>query len=279
MELAVFYWASRCMAWPTGASCHPRGDRKGTTMKQNKYDDADFFAKYSEMPRSIGGLPAAGEWGTFRALLPQLRDKAVLDLGCGFGWHCRYAREQLARRVVGIDLSAKMLDRARAMTDDPQIEYRRMAVEDIDFADEEFDVAISSLALHYVEDFAAVCRQIYRCLTPGGSFVLSVEHPIYTALAAQDWHYGSQGEKLHWPVDGYHQEGVRQANFLVVNVIKYHRTVATYINTLLACGFRLRQLSELQPTQDMLNSQPAWQEEMRRPMFLLLAADKEPLAQ
>ena len=73
-------------------------------MKQNKYDDPAFFANYSQMARSIGGLDAAGEWPAFRALLPTLRDKTVLDLGCGFGWHCRYAREQQARAVVGVDL-------------------------------------------------------------------------------------------------------------------------------------------------------------------------------
>nr|WP_199616218.1 hypothetical protein [Paenibacillus alkalitolerans] len=72
-------------------------------MKQNKYDDPEFFENYSRMPRSTGGLSAAGEWPAFRALFPVLRDKKVLDLGCGFGWHCRYARERQARSVVGID--------------------------------------------------------------------------------------------------------------------------------------------------------------------------------
>lgn len=81
-------------------------------MKQNKYDDPAFFARYSEMARSVGGLQAAAEWPAFRGLLPDLRDKRVLDLGCGFGWHCRYAREQGARSVVGVDLSEKMLRRA-----------------------------------------------------------------------------------------------------------------------------------------------------------------------
>ena len=102
-------------------------------MKQNKYDDPAFFANYSQMARSIGGLDAAGEWPAFRTLLPQLHDKNVLDLGCGFGWHCRYAREQQARSVVGVDISEKMIARARENTNDPAIEYRRMAIEDIDF--------------------------------------------------------------------------------------------------------------------------------------------------
>jgi len=243
-------------------------------VQQNKYDDSGFFEKYSLMPRSVGGLEAAGEWSTFRAMLPDLRDKKVLDLGCGFGWHCRYARENHAKSVVGVDLSENMLERARTMTDDPHIEYRRLAIEDIDFAEGEFDTVISSLALHYVEDFEAICRKIYRYLTDKGSFVFSVEHPMFTALAAQDWYYSSEGEKLHWPVDNYHLEGPRQAKFLDNDVVKYHRTVATQMNALIASGFTITKISELQPTQEMLDSNPAWQEEVRRPMFLLVAAVK-----
>ncbi|MBW7459570.1 class I SAM-dependent methyltransferase, partial [Paenibacillus sepulcri] len=196
----------------------------------------------------------------------------VLDLGCGFGWHSRYAREQHARSVVGVDLSENMLAKARASTSDPGIEYRRLAIEDIDFAAEEFDVVISSLALHYVERFDNVCRRIHHCLVPGGAFILSVEHPVFTALAAQDWHYGPQGERMHWPVDHYQNEGLRQARFLDNDVVKYHRTVATHINALIDAGFSIMRLSEPQPTQEMLAHNPAMQDETRRPIFLLIAA-------
>jgi SAM-dependent methyltransferase len=243
-------------------------------MKQNKYDDPGFFAKYSKMPRSIGGLNAAGEWPAFRALLPSLQDKKVLDLGCGFGWHCRYAREQGARSVVGIDLSEKMLARARAFAHDPAITYRRLAIEDMDFPKEEFGVVISSLALHYVADYETVCRKVHECLSPGGTFVFSVEHPIFTALAAQDWHYGPQGERLHWPVDDYQQEGSRETAFLDSGVVKYHRTLATLVNTLTDCGFQILKLSEPEPAPELLETIPGMRDETRRPMFLLIAAGK-----
>lgn len=243
-------------------------------MKQNKYDDSAFFDSYSQMARSIGGLDAAGEWPAFRQMLPPLRDKNVLDLGCGYGWHCRYARTQQARSVVGVDISEKMIARARESTNDPAIEYRQLAIEDIDFPAETFDVVISSLAFHYVESFDIVCKKVYHCLVPEGVFVFSVEHPIFTALPAQDWYYGQHGERLHWPVDRYQDEGMRQARFLGHDVVKYHRTVATYLNTLLATGFTITRLSEPQPTQEMLNSRPDMQDETRRPMFLLIAAVK-----
>jgi SAM-dependent methyltransferase len=243
-------------------------------MKQNKYDDPAFFANYSQMARSIGGLEAAGEWPAFRALLPVLRDKNVLDLGCGFGWHCRYAREQQARFVVGVDLSEKMIARARESTSDSAIEYRQLAIEDIDFSAETFDVVISSLALHYVERFDIVCQKVYSCLVAGGCFILSVEHPIFTALAAQEWYYGQQGERLHWPVDHYQDEGPRQARFLDHDVAKYHRTIATYLNTLIDSGFTITRVCEPQPTQEMLNGHPEMRDETRRPMFLLIAATR-----
>lgn len=138
-------------------------------MKQNKYDDSGFFDKYSQMPRSTRGLEAAGEWSTFRSLLPGLHGKRVLDLGCGFGWHCRYAREQQAESVVGVDLSANMLERARAMTRDPKIQYLQMAIEDIEFSKEEFDTVISSLAIHYVERFDDPAAAFIIVLSPAVS--------------------------------------------------------------------------------------------------------------
>lgn len=241
-------------------------------MKQNKYDDPAFFANYSQMARSTGGLDAAGEWPAFRAMLPSLREKRVLDLGCGFGWHCRFAREQGARSVVGVDLSEKMLKRARESTRDAAIEYRRLAIEDIDFPAASFDVVLSSLALHYVERFELVCQKVHHCLVPGGSFVLSVEHPMFTARAAQDWHYGEHGERLHWPVDHYSEEGLRQARFLDHEVVKYHRTVATYVNALIDTGFTIARLAEPLPAPELLARHPEWHDETRRPMFLLIAA-------
>jgi SAM-dependent methyltransferase len=243
-------------------------------MKQNKYDDPEFFANYSQMPRSTGGLNAAGEWQVFRGLLPKLKDTNVLDLGCGFGWHCRYASQQQAQSVVGVDLSENMLKRARESTHDPAIEYLQLAIEDIDFAPEQFDVVISSLAFHYIKNFAAICKKVYHALKPEGSFVFSIEHPIFTALAAQDWYHDDAGKRLHWPVDGYQDEGQRIARFLDNDVIKYHRTLETHINALIDAGFQIKKISEPQPSKEVLEEYPEMKDETRRPIFLLIAAVK-----
>ena len=280
-------------------------DQPEDTMKENKYDDPTFFGKYSQMPRSKEGLAAAGlsqliisggepllredlpdivehaklaaagEWHVLRRMLPPFEGKRVLDLGCGFGWHCRYAVEQGADSVVGVDLSERMLTEARAMTDSPAIQYLRMPIEAIDFPADSFDVAISSLAFHYIESFGGLCAKVNRCLSAGGHFVFSVEHPVFTAQGSQEWHCDAQGNHLHWPVDSYFSEGVRKAGFLGEEVMKYHKTLTAYVNGLLQNGFELLELVEPQPEPGLLEAYPEiMRDELRRPMMLLVSARK-----
>ena len=243
-------------------------------MKENKYDDEKFFGAYSRMNRSVEGLKGAGEWHELQKLLPDFRGKRLLDLGCGFGWHCRYAMEQGAASALGIDLSEKMMAEARKRNALPGIEYRRMAMEDYDFPPDTYDIVFSSLAFHYLDTFSDVCRRVYRTLRPGGAFVFSAEHPVFTAYGTEDWHYGEQGEALHWPVDRYFSEGERRTRFLGEEVVKYHRTLTTYVNDLFRAGFVLTGLTEPRPAPETLEKVPGMRDELRRPMMLILAALK-----
>jgi 2-polyprenyl-3-methyl-5-hydroxy-6-metoxy-1,4-benzoquinol methylase len=98
-------------------------------MTQNIYDRKEFFEEYSRLPRSVEGLAGAPEWPALRSMLPDLRGLKVVDLGCGFGWFCRWARENGAAQVLGIDVSEKMLQRAQAQTRDAAIAYTRADLE------------------------------------------------------------------------------------------------------------------------------------------------------
>ncbi len=243
-------------------------------MKENKYDQEAFFEKYRQFPRSVLGLEAAGEWHNFQKMMPNFKDKRVLDIGCGFGWHCNYAASQGAKEVTGIDLSAKMLQRAREITPYLNVTYIQMPMEELDFLEASFDVVISSLAFHYTPDFTLLCQKVYHCLSPGGAFVFSVEHPIFTAYGNQDWIYDDQGNPLYWPVDHYYHEGRREAIFLGEKVVKYHKTLTTYLSALLYAGFRLENLVEPKPTQKMLDNMDGMEDELRRPMMLLFSLQK-----
>lgn len=242
-------------------------------MKENKYDDQHFFQKYSEMSRSQQGLAGAGEWPELQKLLPDFRGMSVLDLGCGYGWHCKYAADHGAAQVLGTDISHRMLETAMRHNPGPNIEYHLGAMEELQFPNASFDVVLSSLALHYVANFPALVQNISRWLKPEGQFIFSVEHPVFTAYGSQDWYYDDQGNILHFPVDNYYLEGERTATFLGEQVVKYHRTLTTYLETLLRNGFQLQHVVEPQPPEHMMDL-PGMKDELRRPMMLLVSAKK-----
>lgn len=247
--------------------------KMGEDMKENKYDDEQFFIKYGQMARSLYGLDAAGEWSEFQKIMPDFQNKKVLDLGCGYGWHCQYAVQKGAKYVLGIDISHKMLDVAKQKNNDVKICYQCLAMEDLEFLDESFDIIISSLAFHYVKDFDALLDNIFKWLKKGGEFVFSVEHPVFTSDGLQDWYYDENGQILHFPVDNYYYEGKREAMFLGEKVIKYHRTLTTYLNGLLQKGFVLQHIIEPQPPKEMMHIE-GMKDEMRRPMMLLVSYKK-----
>lgn len=161
------------------------------------------------------------------------------------------------------------------MTDSKAIEYIKVPIEDIEFEENSFHVVISSLALHYIKSFDEVCKKVYSLLKENGDFIFSVEHPIFTAHGTQDWYYGEEGEILHWPVDRYFYEGLRHANFLGADVTKYHRTLTTYLNTLIEAGFEITNVVEPEPEENMLKEIPGMEDELRRPMMLLVSAKKK----
>ncbi|MBV9203094.1 MAG: class I SAM-dependent methyltransferase [Alphaproteobacteria bacterium] len=240
-------------------------------MTQNIYDNPEFFAGYSRLDRSVEGLEGAAEWPALKALLPDMRGLEVVDLGCGFGWFCRWAREQRAARVLGVDVSEKMLARARDTIIDPAITYLRADLERLELREAAFDLAYSSLALHYIDDLPALLGRVHCALRPGGHLVFSAEHPIFTAPANPGWSVDAAGRKT-WPVDSYLCEGPRRTDWLAKGVVKRHSTLGTYLNLLLRLGFALAHVEEWGPTDEQIAAHPSWAEERQRPMFLLVSA-------
>lgn len=226
------------------------------------------------MNRSVKGLEGAGEWKTLEKMLPDFRGKRVLDIGCGFGWHCQYAINHAAVSVIGIDISEKMLAVAKKKTS-KKIQYISQPIEDVIFPQSSFDVVISSLAFHYLKSFGDIAKNVFTWLVSSGEFVFSVEHPIFTSYGTQDWYRDLSGNILHFPVDNYFHEGKREVNFLGEKVLKYHKTLTTYLNALIQSGFEITGVVEPQPSETMLKTVKGMKDELRRPMMLIVSARKK----
>ncbi len=247
-------------------------------MKQNIYDNPSFHEPYKAMRQTGAGLNEALEQPALRSLLPSVREKTILDLGCGFGHFARHAVSQGAVQVIGVDISTRMLAEAETQSNHPDIRFVNSAIEDYVHDGSPVHIVVSSLTLHYVRDYSLAVQMVFDCLSDDGLFVFSVEHPICTSLLT-GWYEDADRHNLHWPVDHYRDESIRKGKWFIDGVVKYHRTMETYINTLLDHGFAIVRLLEPEAAPEFLADRPALAEERRRPPFLVIAARKHDAAE
>ena len=244
--------------------------------QQNIFDNPIFFEGYKKIRENAKNANNLFEIPALFSMMPDLKGKRVLDLGCGFGEHCKQFVDNGAEKVVGIDISSKMLEVAKQENSDPKIVYVNMPMEDIARLNESFDIVVSSLALHYVEDFAGVVRSIYSLLETEGVFIFSQEHPLVTChCGGNRWTKDENGEKKHVNLSNYGVEGQRQAKWFVDNVKVYHRTFSNIVNTLLEAGFSIEHMIEPLPTPELLESYPEYKDLFHKPDFLLLKVKKQ----
>ena len=243
--------------------------------QQNIYDNETFFEGYKGIRDNKVNANNLFEIPALFSMLPDLEGKRVLDLGCGFGEHCIKFVEQGAKKVVGIDISEKMLQVAKVENYHEKIQYINMPMEDLAQLQEKFDVVVSSLAFHYVEDFKGVIENIYNLLDEGGVFVFSQENPLCTSHSGGDrWTRDENGKKLHVNLANYGVEGERETVWFVDNVKKYHRTFSTIVNTLVEAGFAIEKMIEPLPTEEILEQYPDYRDLFHKPDFLLVKVKK-----
>ncbi|MEQ4674387.1 class I SAM-dependent methyltransferase [Providencia vermicola] len=240
-------------------------------QEQNIYDNPIFFDQYKSLRMNDTGLNGIMEEPALRALLPSLKGKVILDLGSGFGDFARYAHSAGAKKVYGVELSKNMIEQATQLTHTDDIEYIQTSMTDLTMLNGNFDLVISSLAIHYIENFNQLAITIYSQLKEGGKFIFSVEHPMCTAQSSS-FTKNDTGEFQCMAVDNYQDESIRHTTWFVDNVIKYHRTIESYVSGLLNAGFTLEALKEPKVIPSALQEKPETAIFNRYSPFLLLGA-------
>lgn len=247
----------------------------GVITEHNAYDDPGFFERYRRMRDDGASANELVEQPALRACLPPLEGLEILELGCGMGHLSLHLAEQGASRVLATDTSSRMLEVARSERPHARIEYLLCAMQDLGLPPASFDLVASSLALHYVADYAALVQNVAGWLRPRGRFVFSVEHPMKTAPRFQDvgWVEDPSGN-THWPLEGYCEEGARERSWFASGVVKYHRKVATLVNDLVAAGLSVERLDEPEETLEPGRREPAFPLHRHRPAVLVIGAAK-----
>lgn len=244
--------------------------------QQNIFDNETFFEKYKSLRDREDNLNDLLEQPAMAKLLPELSGKTVLDLGCGYGHNCLDFVKKGASRVVGIDISEKMLETAKAESADEKIEYINMSMTDISSLGEKFDVIYSSLAFHYVEDFVTFAKDMFSLLNGGGYLLFSQEHPIVTATFGQRGHFNrdENGDRVSYTFSNYNEPGKREITWFVDGVIKYHRPMGHIITALAKAGFVIDTVLEPLPEEWAIKILPTIKKELIKPNFLIVKAKK-----
>lgn len=242
---------------------------------QNIYDDPYFFECYQKHRKNKEGFNDELEQPAIISLLPNLLNLKVLDIGCGFGDFCRYVIGKGAVNIVGIDPSEKMIHAAKTSTNNVNITFIQSAVEKFESPSAQFDLVVSSLALHYVENFNEVVKKIFSWMKPKGFFIFSVEHPIRTAsLEYPEIMKDEHGENYH-AVYNYRDEILLHQHWFIDGVQKYHRTISTYINTLIEHGFTIEKVLEPMPDDELIKRINKFSVHKVRPPILIIKARKD----
>jgi len=240
---------------------------------QNIYDNPVFFESYKKLRENPDNVNLLIEKPALFSLAPDLTGKTVLDLGCGYGENCAEFKRFGAFKVTGIDISEKMLEVAKAETDD--IEFIRADLNDLSGIAEKFDVVFSSMALHYVADFNKLCAQVAELLNDGGYFIFSQEHPLTTApFIGANWTKDENGQRLYYNLSDYARTGKRETTWIVDGVIKYHRTFSEIINALIKNGFSIEKMLEPTPDEKIKTRLPNFESKFHKPDVLLIRAWK-----
>ncbi|MCP4444223.1 MAG: class I SAM-dependent methyltransferase [Myxococcales bacterium] len=173
-------------------------------------------------------------------LLGDIRGKRVVEIGCGDGRSLAYLHERGAAELCGLDLSSEQICNARALARErgfgAELHTAPME-ENPGIALGHYDLAISLYALGWSVYLEASLQHIASYLRPGGVLVFSWEHPVFSCLK-------SRGKELILD-KSYSDEGpIESMSWNGSPIVMHARKLSTFLNTIIACGFRIEQVIE-----------------------------------
>ncbi len=228
----------------------------------NSYNDENVFEEYLNS-RIDSNSPHNK---TIRKLLIDIigeySNKSVLDLGCGIGCFARELADK-AKRVVGIDISNKVIEYAISNNSKDNTKYFVHDIAKLNDISESFDIVFSDMVFNYIEDYDKLLNDINHHLNEDGLLVFSQVHPISTAsLGESSW--VTDNNQLKFQLDNYCNVSKRERNYFNGTFDFYHRRFEELINIAIKNGFNIEGLYEPYITE----------KEYNRPSFLALKLRK-----
>lgn len=225
------------------------------------------------------------EWPCIQKMLPPLKNKRILDLGCGTGRFSFLFEKENPLSVLGVDLSEQMLNiaKVKARNRGSKVKFIRGDISNSEiYNNQKFDFIFSSTTFHYIKDLIGLFINIYNALEDKGVCVLSLMHPVYTAQYPIDKN-GAFPTDDEWVVR-YLDKSIRsyvqpwiEYNDNIKNYLStsYHHTIGDYLNAIIQAGFRIEKVEEpLPPESWKQTSYGRYNAFIKTPSYIILKLSK-----
>ncbi len=185
-------------------------------------------------------------WGVWRQpeeeirALPEVRDRDVIELGCGTAYFGAWLRKRGARRVVGVDVTPAQLETARLMNAEfgLGLELIEANAEQVPLPAASFDVAVSEYGASIWCDPYRWIPEAARLIRPGGELVFMRNTTLAVLCSPDD---GSAGDRLLRPQRGLHRLDWQDGE----PTTEFHIGAGEMVRLLRRTGFEILDLIEL----------------------------------
>jgi len=237
------------------------------------YDDNDFFNKYIAKRKKGNSPNETIEKPIIDELIQSVEGKVILDLGCGDGKYGKELLQKGAQFYHGIEGSSNMYQLALKNLPKENTTVEHQDIEQHNYAEAKYDLVLSRLVFHYIENLESLFNQIHKSLKLGGELIFSIEHPVITSCY-KAYNDKSIKKRQHWIVDDYFKSGERVNIWIEKEVIKFHKSLEEYFQIIKNTNFELLDLRESKPQKKHFKSEEDYQRRMRVPLFLILKLKK-----
>jgi SAM-dependent methyltransferase len=189
----------------------------------------------------------------------ELKERSVLDIGCGEGYCARELKRRGAGDYLGVDLSMQMIEAARTQEAKDQygIEYQTSNI--VEFTpDRQFDLCIAVFLFNYltVEEMQQTFNMVNRALNSDGVFIFSVPHPFFPFVRpgmTPPFYFASTGKNYFADVDEKFEGEIWKQSGESLHVQCVHKTFGDYFECLGQAGFnRMPEVKELTVTPELV---------------------------
>jgi len=218
-----------------------------------------------------------------KRILGAIQGKKVIDIGCGQGFFSRELAK-LGATVHGIDLAEDLIKIAKHKNTDKnsKITYEVLSADSLNgIKDNEYDIAISVLAIQNMEHFTKVFNETSRVVKNGGKFIFILNHPVFRIPKFTSWEFS----KVHQSrkIDKYLSQIKSEINMEPAKgsngkkTYSFHRSLQDYMKALFSNGFNVSKFEEwISHKQSQAGPRKALEDTARKefPLFLMIEATK-----